>query len=240
MLYKFHRINQFLYSLLLDSKLWFSTPNEFNDPFDLRFISGLQTNKRQKDSAINNLIIQLSDNKIKFNKSKVRQALQKQSKMVDFDKRVNDIIVNDFQTLGICCFSKTIDNILMWSHYADSHKGVCLEFDFRIDDPLKRHLRKVSYSWDFPTITSLFDYEKGVITKAKCWHYENEYRMIHQTPGLHKFNKSSLKGIIFGAKTDTHEVEKIVNLIKNNGYSNVTFKKASISSVQYKLELNNI
>ena len=28
------------------------------------------------------------------------------------------------------CFSKRNDSILMWSHYADSHKGVCFEFDY--------------------------------------------------------------------------------------------------------------
>jgi len=28
----------------------------------------------------------------------------------------------------ICCFSGEYDNILMWSHYADSHKGICLRF----------------------------------------------------------------------------------------------------------------
>jgi hypothetical protein len=32
--------------------------------------------------------------------------------------------------LGLCCFSRSIDNYLLWSHYADSHKGVCLGFDF--------------------------------------------------------------------------------------------------------------
>ena len=28
----------------------------------------------------------------------------------------------------VCCFSGKVDNILMWSHYADSHKGICLRF----------------------------------------------------------------------------------------------------------------
>ena len=29
---------------------------------------------------------------------------------------------------GVCCFSEKKDDILMWSHYADGHKGFCLEF----------------------------------------------------------------------------------------------------------------
>ena len=34
---------------------------------------------------------------------------------------------------GFISFSEKYDNSLMWSHYADSHKGVCLRFDFPIE-----------------------------------------------------------------------------------------------------------
>jgi len=30
---------------------------------------------------------------------------------------------------GVLCFSRRWNNILMWSHYADGHKGICLGFD---------------------------------------------------------------------------------------------------------------
>lgn len=32
---------------------------------------------------------------------------------------------------AIACFSESIESVLMWSHYADSHKGFALEYDFR-------------------------------------------------------------------------------------------------------------
>src|SRR6516165_6791682 len=31
------------------------------------------------------------------------------------------------------CFSKSWNNILMWSHYADKHRGICLGFDVAND-----------------------------------------------------------------------------------------------------------
>lgn len=31
----------------------------------------------------------------------------------------------------IACFSECCDSSLMWGHYADSHRGFCLEYDFR-------------------------------------------------------------------------------------------------------------
>ncbi len=57
--------------------------------------------------------------------------------------------IND--TIGILCFTEKNDNLLMWSHYANSHKGFVLEFypehqffDRRKNDhQLAEHLRKV-------------------------------------------------------------------------------------------------
>jgi len=40
-----------------------------------------------------------------------------------------DLIVEKTKEFGICCFSKSNDNIHMWSHYADSHKGICIEYE---------------------------------------------------------------------------------------------------------------
>lgn len=40
-----------------------------------------------------------------------------------------DLIIENTKEFGICCFSKSNDNIHMWSHYADSHKGICVEYD---------------------------------------------------------------------------------------------------------------
>lgn len=44
-------------------------------------------------------------------------------------EKADDLIINSTKEFGICCFSKTNNNIHMWSHYADSHKGICIEYD---------------------------------------------------------------------------------------------------------------
>ena len=45
------------------------------------------------------------------------------------DATVNLIQEYLINNIGIFSLSKVPDNILMWSHYADSHKGIVLEFD---------------------------------------------------------------------------------------------------------------
>lgn len=36
---------------------------------------------------------------------------------------------------GVVCFSKNWSNPVIWSHYADKHRGICLGFDVP-DDPI--------------------------------------------------------------------------------------------------------
>jgi len=40
-----------------------------------------------------------------------------------------DLLIENTKEFGICCFSRSNNNIHMWSHYADCHKGICLEYD---------------------------------------------------------------------------------------------------------------
>lgn len=105
----------------------------------------------------------------------------------------------------VCCFSQRCDNILMWSHYADYHKGICLcfraakNFDsycipLRIPDSetsmnyaLTGVFEKVKYDNGLIPKFNKFDdssknYEimlERVLTKFKVWRYEKEYRIIH-------------------------------------------------------------
>lgn len=56
------------------------------------------------------------------------------------------------EKIGVCCFSLDPKSILMWSHYSDNHKGVCLKFDrlkdmecFRGSYPVDYLLKSISY-----------------------------------------------------------------------------------------------
>ena len=104
----------------------------------------------------------------------------------------------------IACFSEDVQSILMWSHYADSHKGFALEYDFRptLMRPLPRvGLFPVIYSeerfdasaflaWGMFTILGIKSINpdilasiKAALYKSKSWEYEKEWRMID--PGPH-------------------------------------------------------
>ena len=113
----------------------------------------------------------------------------------------------------ITSFSETKDNLLMWSHYADSSKGFCVEYDLgRINDGLLMKIYPVSYSnerllyYDVESLSDellrlkqciLNDEEYGeggiendicqlLLSKSIDWEYEKEWRLIFTLGDIYK------------------------------------------------------
>src|SRR5262249_53331053 len=54
------------------------------------------------------------------------------------------------QSFGVLCLSECPDDILLWSHYADSHRGLCLEFDVAGYSEVFPRLHAVKYQDEYP------------------------------------------------------------------------------------------
>jgi hypothetical protein len=111
----------------------------------------------------------------------------------------------------VSCFSTNYDSILMWSHYANNHKGVCIEFD--IPNGEQELYNKVIYSDTRPSNNLEHSAEKicghligkGEIdkadklfikimtepyyTKSTDWAYEEEYRIIFSEQDIDKHDR---------------------------------------------------
>ena len=84
---------------------------------------------------------------------------------------------------GIISFSKSWKNPLLWAHYGDKHRGICLGFD--VDDS---HVKEVKYYPERMVAESDMGKEFGGLTEeiienllcAKYigWSYEDEVRVI--------------------------------------------------------------
>ena len=109
--------------------------------------------------------------------------------------------------LGISCFSEDGKNILMWSHYSEGHKGICLEYDVSSFASLSRtynifetalfpvryqnksqdliDLTRKFFTQEFNPSIELTEQEKicftwkTILTKACCWSYELEWRLVY-------------------------------------------------------------
>ena len=94
----------------------------------------------------------------------------------------------------------------MWSHYADSHKGICIEYEQHLISAL-RDGHKIRYPRQ----------KEGLYCKNRCWEYENEYRMMAKTDkkdfqGVdisYREIDLKIKGIYCGVKFDKTQIETL-------------------------------
>ena len=91
----------------------------------------------------------------------------------------------------------------MWSHYADSHSGVCLIFDW--NEPFFAAAQPVAYAQRRPIINPVFDsndemLSHALLTKSAQWSYEPEWRIVHYRHGAgsYEFPPEALLGVILG------------------------------------------
>lgn len=74
---------------------------------------------------------------------------------------------------GLLCFSSKWTNPVMWSHYAENHKGMALGFDVPDND-----LVKIEYSSSrLKILNNDYNFDKILKLKFNHWRYENEFRV---------------------------------------------------------------
>lgn len=121
---------------------------------------------------------------------------------------------------GMLCFSKDWRNPVQWSHYAEHHRGLCLEFE--IPDALLKQVRYVA-DRDVDGMERMLTgdpdaaqqaTETLLSTKFLHWQYEQEYRVFAALEtadaGLYfaPFSKDlRLSGVIIGAKSTVSRIE---------------------------------
>ena len=251
--YKYLPISFGSQAILIDATLKFSSHKDFNDPFDCivsyNTEASLSYLKSRKDLFLKaSEHLKLSPSRRIENKNKMYKGIENSITSGDFHKDIIDRI-------GICCFSKKPDNILMWSHYAHNHTGFVIEFDIDLNDPTLNLYNSESnligydivYKDEMPIIKvgkGGFDAVKDVfLTKSNDWSYEEEYRVLtrNKGPGIHDFNLNKINKIIFGVKTSGKDIERltqIVNDLSQKLKKDIPIIQAKMVEGKYKLKVD--
>ena len=253
-IYKFTTANKYLLSNLLHSQLWFASPLSFNDPFDCSFYIKSGFNEKDIEDIVSNFVIlglfQSGEEKIYI--PKLKEIFNKKPEA--FDQIINEHIHKIFTTLGITCFCDNKENTLLWAHYADSNKGVCLKFDvlkdhkffFSGDQSIPTvaisRMKYVSNYFDFLTFKNIRKDILKVIpfTKSDEWKYEREIRLVSKEIGPQTFNKSALIEITFGCNCNDTDKKDIIKIVKNTDYPNLAFQQANKSKTQFGFDFEDI
>lgn len=146
--------------------------------------------------------------------------------------------------ITVSCFSASgWNNQLMWSHYANSYAGICVEYDFEKIKDFIGFVHPVSYTTVRPTLSMA---DLGIAAadlkskdrlvkedvnveriisylccKNKCWQYEDEWRIINigeeNTPQFIKL--PCVKSITFGPNVDSLCKRLLLEVCKSKGIS---------------------
>lgn len=240
-LYKFREINDCKSNnikdstkkIITNSELWFSKPSDFNDPFDCQIISDTKNTKEE----IKNF---LKQNHFLTRKELAYRVEYYHKNSTEWHSIMKNTIPECLNNTGICCFANNKDSILMWSHYADSHKGICLKFDVLQDLNFFSGCIKVEYKAEYPKYNLARDssslVQHHIQTKSQDWHYEGEVRLLAKHSGPYKFNSKALVEIYFGCNCP--KAQEIKNLAIENNFKHLKFKKAKISTNKYMLNFD--
>lgn len=211
--------------------LRFTQPSCFNDPFEFLPVEDFLT-KGFDDFVFKKYLHSKkfydSLNEAGLTLTKESHLIKMKKEMLEFTSGLQNSMIGTYDNLGIFCLSANWNNVLMWSHYADNHKGFVIGFD--TDHPYfkysKFNLKPVHYTNKRPTSSPSDDFIKNLIyTKADIWSYENEWRIckeaneatktIFENIHLFEFPTDSIYSIHLGSRSDNDMRNAILKRLSN-------------------------
>ncbi|HEY5325524.1 MAG TPA: DUF2971 domain-containing protein [Mucilaginibacter sp.] len=235
-LYKYCKYNEYFVAMMRNKRLWFSNPASFNDPFD----GSIYIPERVDVPQMKEYFLKRDSKNASFFEEKKDDTL---AVLILRDEYMG-ILQTELDKLRIFCLSEEPNNLLMWAHYADCHKGICIKF--RTSELLKSfaHIYKVTYSEQKPQIDAYFEvgkaFEIAHTNKAIDWKYEKEYRIVGSRSAF-EFLPSSIEEIAFGAKFDpANERMRFLGSLRDIDFGHVKLLGKKISRSSYKVVTNAI
>ena len=257
-LYHYQSINkpERLARIFTDGSIYFSRPRDFNDPWDCRpcFSKSELDDPVEYERIVCSFLernTSLSDIENKENGKKLRKDRKfLESKIDQFTSDMDSAIQTKYR---VYCLTTHPDSTLMWSHYADSCKGICLEFS--VNNNLFCGVFKIEYCEKYPLFRIRTDDEdeniRTLLTKSKDWEYEDEFRVMATekpyryddvpttTNGFLALPKGALQSVIIGAQMPLEDQELVQSLVKKSGW-NVELKVASLVPDRYAFEIRHL
>lgn len=266
-------------NILIDNKIRFTQPIFFNDPFEIKLVSkGFKTKNELKKQFLKefekNIFKEYTSNDVIKNIMNYKDFLlhvntNKEEYLNKFiatatDDNLNKEFIKTFDeklnnVLGILSLTAKEDNLLMWAHYANEHKGFVIEFEkenaffepMDANNYIYKGIQKVNYSKKRPNnFLSDYNFDELFLTKSIEWEYEEEYRIIKRLDGadeikekiyLFNFPKNLIKAIYCGFNMNSEKKNTILKIImKDEELHHIKVFDTKISDKYYKLEFHEI
>ena len=242
-LYKYRVFNVNSLRLLTEAEVFYANPNSFNDPLDCDPTLYLDTDRTALETLCIELLTRSKSREVASERitnhrymsteygDYMTDASVERYYMQMLASDVRQSLVDEFGMMGVFSLASSWDCPLMWSHYADEHRGICIEYDAA--DAEFRNFAAVNYNrvrsirvselaaWKLNGCenakTSVFN--TFFLSKAPQWKYEAEWRDISDRQGAQPA-PVLIKAVYFGLRCDSSVQTSVVKLLSK---SDVTF-----------------
>jgi hypothetical protein len=233
-----------LRDIILEGRFWLSSPRHFNDPFDMTAHVVIDGTTKQLRARVRELIEERST-------SQWKKRREEEGRFMALDrtellKRLRRSFEVNIDSTGVFAFAGTPRSGIMWSHYAEQHSGICLQFEICKDPASMVVAVPVQYDKEYPIINwTQGMHERIAIAlrrKFEDWKYEDEWRIIWPNgAGTYlPFKPAALVGVILGYKADDGAVRNLESILeerKKRGLSDVTLYRAAMHERRYAMRI---
>ncbi|WP_376093863.1 DUF2971 domain-containing protein [Roseomonas sp. CCTCC AB2023176] len=203
---------------------------DFNDPFDCSPTVSLSAPQKVYEDYLGDLFREkvkgLSRRDRRAMLSDIRHDPARRPGSAELRASMRSAVSNMVNSAGVLSLAARPDQVLLWSHYASAHTGICLRFSRAPWAYPFRAAQKVIYSEQRPVLNPVLDnadaqVDKAILTKADFWAYEEEWRVLSHPggvvpggPGLVTFDPKALDAIILGARVSDADVAEVASWVE--------------------------
>ena len=238
-LYRYRKFNAYTLDMVVNDKLHYADPTTFNDPLDTKPSLDIDLDDGELEGVVRDLVRQRVSSEmraaaetLKVRGAKVFDRIENTGHR-QADRLIAEIAYSatapgygpdDYKRLlgryievellrrhdkGIVSFAEKANCPLMWSHYGDEHRGICIGYSvpadttgnvYKVDYGGSRLVQasKVAAMLKKDDTARRHVDEAVFLRKAGSWRYEQEWRLIGRQ-GLHD-SPLELEEIIFGMR----------------------------------------
>lgn len=248
LLHKYRVVDEYSIRSLRDKNVWFAKPSSFNDPFDLNIPfsddlptpdtllkQGLHVMNHYNEMTAEERIQRMVEGAIELGNLDERELAEQLEEVKQNFRDIRD-------SWGVLCLSacfESVDDVLMWAHYGDSHKGFIQTFDFdKASDENKEALVKVDYRNELKPVNVNVDFlmQSPYTVKSTAWEYEDEYRMLCEEGGSTQEFPAPLVRITFGLRTS----EENKRILREAAGDEVEYFETYVPDTELKLHYRKV
>jgi len=238
-LYKYRGFSVNSLRAITEAEIFYARPSSFNDPLDCDPTIEVDLDRVHLERLLYRLLLaRRTDKEARDDVGYLRYL---SSEYGDFrtEPDVENYLVRllasaikreldrELAHAGVLSLSATWKSGLMWSHYADEHRGICIEYDTRDQE----HPKLLPVNYRAPRAIKTSDlwrwkakddaaareavFSSYFYAKSSEWRYEREWRDLRENSGVAGL-PFRITAILFGLRCDRSVITSIVKLLNDH------------------------